>query len=727
MHRAPTANMEENSLDTFKLLSIKMQQQIWAMKWERFTQVQDQTIPLIIQTDSDIIVSANTASGKTEAVFLPIITKIEAGARAELKVLYISPLKALINNQFERIEMLCKNCDIQIYRWHGDVGQSQKNKLLKKPSGILQITPESLESLFINKTEHLRNLFQGVEFIVIDEIHTFLDSQRGTQLRSLLSRMETYTRVRPRLLGLSATIRNFDIIQCWINPKCPEAVQVVEASDEGKELQYSLLHFPVGKDGKIPIDLFEDLREVTRNYQSLIFCNSRGTVEETTVMLNRLAEKEGIKEGYFAHHSSIDKAEREYVEKKLATSKTPQSIICTSSLELGIDIGAIDLVCQMDTTFTVSSLKQRMGRSGRKQGDAQLLQMYTTRGDSLLQSIAVMKLLLEGWIEPATGYRVPYDILFHQIISLCQEFNGITKSQLLHCLEENAAFYNLPQDNIVNVISYMVHTEMLEIIPGCNEYIVGLEGERLLRGKDFYSVFMVALYYDVYFGIRKIGQLDKGVRFEIGENIILAGKRWTIKTIDTHKNKIYVQAASNGKKPKYLSDPGKINRKIAETMFEVLCSEEQFHYLDATASQSLERLRRNYERYGISSNQRVTWELRDNLLFEPFVGTVICNTLIWLLRAVSGLDIKRRSSQIERIALPKKVNFSDLVQKICSRDWQEADLVLYIRKNEWLVTKYSPYLMDELQQDMHFRNEVDLKGALEFLDRHQFVTISLTD
>ncbi|TGE31558.1 DEAD/DEAH box helicase [Desulfosporosinus sp. Sb-LF] len=713
--------------DTFKLLSKKMQQRIWAMKWEYFTPVQDQTIPLIMQTDSDIIVSANTASGKTEAAFLPIITKIEDRAQKELKALYISPLKALINNQFDRIERLCQHCEINIYRWHGDVGQSHKNKLLKSPSGILQITPESLESLFINKTGYLKPLFQGIEFIVIDEIHSFLDSQRGTQLRSLLSRMETYTRVRPRIIGLSATIRNFTLVKQWVNYHRPEEVKVVEASDEGKELQYSLLHFPAGKEGKIPLGLFEDLREVTREYQSLIFCNSRGTVEETTVTLNRLAEKEGIQEGYFAHHSSIDKAEREYVEKRLATSRTPQSIVCTSSLELGIDIGALDLVCQLDTTFTVSSLKQRMGRSGRRQEDAQILQMYTTSEDSLVQSIAVMKLLLEGWIEPAAGYPVPYDIAFHQIISLCQEYNGMTWSQLLHILEKNAAFYKLSKQDMVNLINHMVMTEMLEIVPGHNEYIVGLEGERLLRGKDFYSVFMVALYYEVYCGMRKIGQLDKGVRFDIGENVILAGKLWTIKDMDTKKNKIFVQAAVNAKKPKYLSDPGKIDRKIAETMVNVLCSEEQFQYLDAKATECLSSTRRKYSMYHVSANQRIAWEEREVLVFEPFAGTVICNTLIWLLRAVSGLDIKRRPSQIERIVLPKDVVFSDLIDRIRNRVWEEADLVLFIRENEWLVTRYSPYLTDELQQKMHLKSELDLKGALDFLESYQFVTISLTE
>jgi len=714
-------------VDTFKLLSVKMQQRIWAMKWECFTPVQDQTIPLIMQTDSDIIVSANTASGKTEAAFLPIITKIEDSAQAELKVLYISPLKALINNQFDRIERLCLNCEIKIYRWHGDVGQSHKDKLLKNPSGILQITPESLESLFINKTGNLLPLFQGIEFIVVDEIHSFLDSQRGSQLRSLISRLSAYTRIRPRIIGLSATIRNFDLIKLWVNPNHPEAVKVVEASDEGKELQYSLLHFSAGKDGKIPLELFEDLREVTRDHQSLIFCNSRGTVEETTVMLNRLAEKEGVQEGYFAHHSSIDKAEREYVEKRLASSRTPQSIVCTSSMELGIDIGALDLVCQLDTTYTVSSLKQRIGRCGRKQEDAQILQMYTTREDSLVQSIAVMKLLLVGWIEPAIGDPVPYDIAFHQIISLCHEYNGLTWSQLLNTLEMNATFYKLPKKDMVNLIEHMVSAEILEIVPGLNQYIVGLEGERLLRDRDFYSVFMVAVYYDVYCGMRKIGQLDKGVRFNLGENVILAGKLWTIKEMDTEKNKIFVQTAVNAKKPKYLSDPGKVNCKIAETMFEVLCSEDQFPYLDANATECLTGARQTYSLYHVSSNQRVVWEMRDALVFEPYIGTVICNTLIWLLRAVSGLDIKRKSSQIERIVLPRDADFSDLIETIKRRVWEDADLVSVIRGNEWLVTKYSPYLTDELQTKIHFKNELDLKGALAFLNSHRFVTISLTE
>ncbi|MGE6960530.1 DEAD/DEAH box helicase [Bacillus thuringiensis] len=189
---------------SFQMLSKTMQKKIWDMKWEKFTPVQNKTIPAIMESKKDVIVSSGTASGKTEAAFLPILSLIEKEAETQLKVLYISPLKALINNQFERIEKLCEHSYIPIHKWHGDVSQSQKNKFIKNPGGILQITPESVESLFINRTEHIRHLFEGLEFIVIDEIHSFIDTERGVQLRSLMSRIEQYTEQRPRIIGLSA-------------------------------------------------------------------------------------------------------------------------------------------------------------------------------------------------------------------------------------------------------------------------------------------------------------------------------------------------------------------------------------------------------------------------------------------------------------------------------------------------------------------------------------------
>ena len=294
-------------MGTFELLSKNIQRKIWDMKWNSFTPIQDKSIPTVLQTEQDLIISAATASGKTEAAFLPILTKVEESAKTNLNVLYISPLKALINNQFDRIEKLCEYMNIAVHKWHGDVSQAKKKKFMDNPTGILQITPESIEGLFINRPGVLDKLFSQIEFIVIDEIHSFIDAERGVQLRSLLSRISEISKSKPRIVGLSATINNFELVKKWVNPFDSENVDIIEDKKADKKLLYYLMYFDTDKDNKKPIELYEDIRELTREQKSIIFCNSRAMVEETTVMLNRLAEKECAGECYYPHHSSIDK------------------------------------------------------------------------------------------------------------------------------------------------------------------------------------------------------------------------------------------------------------------------------------------------------------------------------------------------------------------------------------------------------------------------------------
>lgn len=702
-------------MSSFGLLSKKMQKKIWDMKWDSFTTIQDKAIPVIINTEKDVIITSGTASGKTEAVFLPILTLVEESATTSLNVIYISPLKALINNQFERINNLCDDLEIAIHSWHGDVDASKKKKLLSNPTGILQITPESLESIFINKTESANILFKDIEFIVIDEIHSFLDSERGIQLRSLLYRLEVYCNKRPRIIGLSATIENFKFIKRWVNAVNEDNVEVIQDTNSEKELYYNLMHIPIEDRAKKSVEMFEDLRNLTREYKSIIFCNSRGEVEEITAFLNRLSEKEGVGETYFAHHSSIDKKEREYVEKNMAVATVPKSIVATSSLELGIDIGEVKLVCQIDSTFTVSSLKQRLGRSGRKKGDEQILQIYTTENDSLLQSLSVMELLLEKWIEPAQGYKIPYDILFHQIISICHEKNGLNLTELLNKINNVLIFNSLKVEKIKRLIEYMVSKEYLEIIKGKNEYIVGLEGERLLRSKEFYSVFMTSEEYTVKYGNRIIGQLDKGFIVNEGDNIILAGKLWTIISIDSNKNKIYVDRASSAKPPRYFSGKGKINSKILEKIMEVLCSDKQFNYINDLAAETLNDIRKKYNLYNVNPQERIIWSDKNKIVFESFVGTVIANTITWMIRAM-GINAKKRGLGRIDIVGDDLLNIFNEMKVI---DWNPEKLLKYTSDNEMFKSKYSEYLPEELQIDMHIENEIDIKGAQEFLDKYK--------
>ncbi|MED1672251.1 DEAD/DEAH box helicase [Pallidibacillus thermolactis] len=708
-------------MSTFELLSKNVQKKIWDMRWEEFTPIQDMAIPAIIKSDSDIIISSGTASGKTEAAFLPIITMIEKEAEKYLKVIYISPLKALINNQFERIISLCEYTNIPIHRWHGDVSHSQKKKFIQNPTGILQITPESIESLFINRTEYLVSFFQHVDFIVIDEIHSFLDSERGVHLRSLLSRMEPYTKKSPRIIGLSATIDNFPLVKKWVNHSDPESVQIIESPGNDKDLLYSLIHFTADENNKKPLELYEDIRLLTKEQKALIFCNRRGEVEETTVMLNRLAAKEGIEETYYAHHSSIDKKEREYVEKRMAESTVPKSVVATSSLELGIDVGSIDLVIQLDSTFTVSALKQRLGRSGRQRDANQILQLYSTNIDSFLQSLAVMELIREKWVEPAKGYPKPYDILFHQIISICKETNGVTLENLLLRISQINIFSELEEEKILLLIDHMLETEILEKIQGSTELIVGLEGERIMRNRHFYSVFMTPEMYEVVAEKKTIGKLDKVMFLNVGDNIILAGRLWKISEIDMKRNKIYVQKAVDGNPPKYTGGDVKIHKRIPEKVMEILCSNQTFTYLNEEAADLIEDLRRPYQNNQVQLTERIIWKDKEEMFFETFTGTTIVKTLVWMLRAM-GIDV-RTPDGLGRVKLPSSVNIFDKLTQIKNKNWDMREIIAVTKENEFFVSKYSKYLPQEIQLEMHASHEIDINGVKAFLNNYNFRVI----
>lgn len=708
----------------FDLLSSTMQKKIWDKKWKQFTPIQDKAIPAIIETDHDVIISSGTASGKTEAAFLPILSKIEKTAGNSLKVLYISPLKALINNQFERIEDLCDGLDITIHRWHGDVSQNKKKKFAENPTGILQITPESIESLFINRTGILSRMFQDLEFIVLDEIHSFLDNERGVQLRSLLSRLEAYTKKRPRYIGLSATIDNFEYVKEWVNFQNQEKVNIIqEAGDKG--LQYHLMHFQVEDPTKMPLELFEDIRELTRDLKAIIFCNSRGLVEEMTVMLNRLAEKEGIGETYYPHHSSVDKKEREFVEKTIATSNYPKSVVATSSLELGIDIGSIDIVIQVDSTFSVSSLRQRLGRSGRKQEADNMLQLYSTSSHSLLQSIAVMELALMKWVEPAEGYLEPFDVLFHQIISICHQFNGIQRDTLIEVIKTNASFHKLERELVNEMIDHMIEKDQLEELSGVRELIVGLEGERLLRSKDFYAVFMTKDEFEVVNGTRKIGTVDKTPFIKVGDRILLAGKVWQINEVDVKRDKLYVTKAPQGARPKYAGMGGNIHERISQMMMEIRSGESEFSYIDDKAEDCLNELRTSYHQHNVQPNERIGWKVRNDVVLEMYTGTKIFRTFIWMLRARGAHITRVENGEGEIYLNDAGVSIDSIMEDILTHEWTVDEVMKGVLPQEMFRSKFAELLPDSLVRNMHIANVLEIERTLNFLRRNPLRIIEL--
>lgn len=700
-------------MTNFNLLSAAIQQKVWDMNWERLSVIQESAIPVILNEESDVILCASTASGKTEAAFLPILSKIEQEALQHLKVLYVSPLKALINNQFERTEKLCAGMNIAIHKWHGDVDASKKKKFVTNPTGILQITPESIESLLINRTHHLDAIFSELEFIIIDEIHSFIGTDRGVHLRSLISRISEKTKRKPRIIGLSATISDFDVVRNWVNPAAPNDVQIINDTSGGKFFLYHLMYI----DQDHAMDMYEDLRSLTVDKKAIIFCNDRGDVEYTTVMLNRLAGKQI----YYPHHSSIDKKEREYVEKLMAERQDHKSIVSTSTLELGIDIGNIDLVVQIDSTFSVSSLKQRLGRSGRKAGAHQMLQLYATQPETLLRAIAVMELSLDHWVEPVTIYEQPYDIAFHQIISLCAQFNGLQKQVLIQKLKQNAAFYMLDENDLLVLIDQMIEIDMLEFIEGAGEVIVGLKGERLLRSKEFYTVFKTPEEYEVIEGNRKIGRLDKATPFKVGDRVMLAGQLWSIRLVDREKSKLYVTRAPAAAKPRFSGGSVNIHKRIGEKMYEILCCDDAYHYIDASARTQLQDLRVVYKSYGIQAHQRAVWKHPNEYVLDVYSSGDILKTLEYML-CVIGVKIEP-NLDYSTIKFKTSKNVEDIRIELLSYAWEENDFYIEGEVN----TKFSPFLPKSLERLMYAKHCIDVPGAIQFLKDYPWQCYELSE
>lgn len=318
----------------YNLLSEPIRKYVRDKRWEQLRPIQAAAITRIMASNDNFILASRTASGKTEAAFLPILSKVDF-SQIGVQVLYISPLIALINDQFNRVEELCKHLDISVTKWHGEANRTEKERLLKTPNGIVLITPESIEAMFVNKPYNVKQLFSNLRYVVIDEIHSFIGSDRGVQLKSLLYRLQEVNVDGFSIIGLSATIG--DYLQAKEFTGCPERTTVL-LDKSSKEIVVDFRYFK-NETIELPLDLLKDLYLETRLNKALIFPNSRGKTEEISVKLKKISERVGGHSNYFSHHSSVNKEVREYVEYFAKNNQRNYfCVACTSTLELGIDI-----------------------------------------------------------------------------------------------------------------------------------------------------------------------------------------------------------------------------------------------------------------------------------------------------------------------------------------------------------------------------------------------------
>ena len=722
-----------------------IQDYIYQSGWQALRSVQNAAAEAIFNTDDNVLLTASTASGKTEAAFFPILTLLDEDPPHSVGVLYIAPLKALINDQFGRLSELREEAGIQVTRWHGDVSHAQKRRLLRKPSGILQITPESLESLMINKHMEIPSLFGDLRFIVIDEVHSLLRGDRGMQTFCLIERMCRLADCRPRRIGLSATIGNPEEAGRFLGAGSGRRT-LIPRIEGGREVwRLSMEHFfnsgPQADEGRQLIDAAPVLEEAsdsapkaadpgigyifehTRGRKCLIFTNSREECEALCQSLRQYCEANHEPDRFLIHHGNLSASYRESAEEEMKDDDSLLSVCATATLELGIDIGRLERAFQVDAPFTVSGFLQRMGRTGRRGDPCEM--WFVMREDHpepramlpqlipwyLIQGIALVQLYIEErFVEPPRTQRLPYSLLYHQTMSTLASCGEMTPAELATRVLTLSSFHLITQDDYRILLRHLIKIGHIDQTEN-GGLIVGLEGERIVNNYKFYAVFQENVEYAVRAGAEELGTIVKPP--PIGDKIAIAGRVWVVEEVD-HRRREVCCTLVKGNIPAYFGDvAGDIHTRILERMYGVLKEQNSYPYLMRHAVCRLQEARESFAKSGMRDHPLV--HLGGNMwaLF-PWLGSYAFLALERMLKirckqrlGLKGLD----SLRPYYLQFTMKVSASDFYRIMAEEAEQDFDPLELVYPNEVPnFEKYDEYVPAELVRKGFALGVLDVEG-----------------
>ncbi len=714
----------------FDLLARPIQRSLWDMKWEALRPIQEAAIREITSTQRDVVISAKTAAGKTEAAFLPILSHLTTRPESSIQALYVGPLKALINDQFGRLDRLCERAEIAVHRWHGDVDAGKKQRTLQKPEGVLLITPESLEAIFVRRSTEVNRLFRHLSFVVIDEIHSFVGRERGTQLRNLLYRLEQRIGRDFRMVGLSATLGNaFPIYQGFLRPNEPERVTQLVDNADTKGLLYRIHAYLIGKEGADhdtappppPVAMIDDMMESFAGRTNLLFTNSRSDIEGLADSLNRRCQEMGRPQEFLVHHGSLSKEVREYAEEAMRGQR-PFTTICSATLELGIDVGNVTCVGQLGAPWSASSLIQRVGRSGRREGESQRMRVFlkeyeATATSSLvdrlypgvLQAIALTELMLQAWVEPPSNVELDLSTTTQQLLSILAETGGIRIPQLFERLVTKGQFRSLASATFVDLLRCLKNTELVEQLPE-GEVVLAPKGERIVNHYDFYSAFATPQEYSVIWQSRTLGRLPIDGVPNPGEFLLFAGRRWRVVGVDHEATQIAVTPAKAGKVPRFSGEGGAIHAEVRRKMRHVLFCDEVYPYLNDQAANFLAQAR-TAARDSCIDRQSLVPTGPTQCLWFTWAGTRVDTTLQLMAKTI-GLE-SSTGFGAESIALQFSVGIErvvDAFKRIAATPPTALSLAATVPNKR--TRKFDWCLSDELLTQAIASGTLDQPGAL---------------
>lgn len=625
---------------------------IYQNKWDELRGIQVAACEVIFDSDDNLLLSSGTATGKTEAAFLPVLTELYNKPSKSVGVMYISPLKALINDQFKRLEQLLLDSNIPVCKWHGDASQAKKNALIKNPEGLLQITPESLESLITNKRGACLEMFRDLRFVIIDEVHHFMRDARGLQLLCVLERLQKLTGIVPRRIGLSATLGDLSLAENWLNTATLRAC-AAPITDEGKKRVRLHVERFVNYTDKRDLDAisvdgdighrehYEYLFNMTLDKKTIIFTNSREETEFVLANLREIALRNKAPDVYRVHHGNVSALLREHTEDEMKSEDEKIVTGATVTLELGIDIGSLDQAVQIGAPINVSSFAQRLGRCGRRGQVPQLLFTFVetiqinsdqTLGPinwEFIRTIAIIELYTKThWLEPIYPLNHAYNLLYHQTMSHLKSCGELTPSALASAVLTLGCFKHIPKEDYQILLSYMIADNQIERTER-GGLIIGREGEKVVNSHKFLTVFIAPEYLLVKDENRTIGTVDK--IYPVGVRFALAGLTWETVDVNEKSKVIFVKRVPGISVVDWDVDfDVDLHTVLVQKMRDILLSDDQYPYLSLRSAERLSEIRYITRNSGILVN--LSTHIADKkFAVLPWVGTRQLRTLHYAL------------------------------------------------------------------------------------------------
>lgn len=592
-----------------------------SLGWNGLRPLQEATIQPVLDGEHAILL-APTAGGKTEAASFPVFSRMLSESWEGLSVLYICPIKALLNNLELRLSYYGHLLGRSVALWHGDISAARKAKIVASPPDILLTTPESLEVMLVSSKVDHQQLFANVRTVIIDEVHAFAGDDRGWHLLSVLERISVLAGREIQRLGLSATVGNPDALCDWLAGSCAARRSVINPPAENNVIPDVQVDW-VGslKNAAIVIS------RLHKGEKRLVFVDSRSKVEELAVELRCL----GV--ATYISHSSLSLEERRAAEEAFSQGNDCV-IVSTSTLELGIDVGDLDRVIQIDAPYTVASFLQRIGRTGRRAGSSRNCLFLTTKEDAFLRAVALLQLWRQGYVEPVEPPARPMHIYAQQTMALVLQQKGIIVADVDQWMCRMPGFAGVTPDDRAGVISYMLAAGILHSDEGLIG--IGKAGERAFGEKNFmelFSVFTTPPMVKVFWGKQELGEVHQ-LTFAVRDNgpalLTLGGRSWQTTYIDWPRKKAFVEPSEVRGKSQWVSDAQPLRYELCRAIADVLVSDLVPEGLSSRAQALLADLRDQYG-WMESGKSTLILDADGNAIWWNFAGKLLNSAMKDLL------------------------------------------------------------------------------------------------